>query len=178
MEIEVEREKDVELHEEQCQSELPWRKDCVEEIQEMTSVKLMSVSEGNCSLPSIRIEMNVELNGLLSAIVFTSRVSAKARFLKQKISRTSREKRTQGHRRLAWGYFLRNTVAAQVEQTAEVPSRQCDPRANFNDLETVFLLKAISENPVEVRLGEGFHIGNADSLTEKKEYSSLCMWMA
>ena len=33
------------LHE-HCQSELPWRKDCVEEIQEMTGAKLMSVSRG------------------------------------------------------------------------------------------------------------------------------------
>ena len=43
------------LHE-HCQSELPWRKDCVEEMQEMTSAKLMSVSRGtllgrlNCRL--------------------------------------------------------------------------------------------------------------------------------
>ena len=33
------------LHE-HCQSELPWRKDSVEEIQEMTGAKLMSVSRG------------------------------------------------------------------------------------------------------------------------------------
>ena len=39
------------LHE-HCQSELPWRKDCVEEIQEMTGAKLMSVSRGNCNPPS------------------------------------------------------------------------------------------------------------------------------
>ena len=35
------------LHE-HCQSELPWRKDCVEEIQEMTGAKQMSASRGNC----------------------------------------------------------------------------------------------------------------------------------
>ena len=39
------------LHE-HCQSELPWRKDCVEEIQEMKGAKLMSVRRGNCNLPS------------------------------------------------------------------------------------------------------------------------------
>ena len=39
------------LHE-HCQSELPWRKDCVEEIQEMTGAKLMSVRRGSCNLPS------------------------------------------------------------------------------------------------------------------------------
>ena len=37
-----------------CQSELPWRKDWFEEIQEMTGAKLMSVSRGSCSLSSIR----------------------------------------------------------------------------------------------------------------------------
>ena len=39
------------LHE-HCQSELPGRKDCVEEIQEMTGAKLTSVSRGNCNPPS------------------------------------------------------------------------------------------------------------------------------
>ena len=39
------------LHE-HCQSELPWRKYCVEEIQEMTVAKLMSVRRGNYNLPS------------------------------------------------------------------------------------------------------------------------------
>ena len=48
------------LHEHR-QSELPWRKDCVEEIQEMTGAKLMSVNQGSCSLSSIKRERNVEL---------------------------------------------------------------------------------------------------------------------
>ena len=39
------------LHE-HCQSELPWRKDCMEEIQEMTGAKLMSVSRGNSNAQS------------------------------------------------------------------------------------------------------------------------------
>ena len=38
------------LHE-QWQSDLPWRKDCVEEIQELTGAKLTSVSQGSCRLP-------------------------------------------------------------------------------------------------------------------------------
>ena len=38
------------LHE-HCQGELPWRKDCVEEIQEMTGAKLMSVNQGSRSPP-------------------------------------------------------------------------------------------------------------------------------
>ena len=41
---------------------VPWRKECVEENQEMAGAKLMSVSQGSCSLPSIRRERNVELN--------------------------------------------------------------------------------------------------------------------
>ena len=49
------------LHE-HCQGELLWRKDCVEEFQEMTGAKLMSVNQGSCSLSSIRRERNVELN--------------------------------------------------------------------------------------------------------------------
>ena len=39
------------LHE-HCQSELSWRKDCVEEIQEMTGPKLMSVRRGDYNLRS------------------------------------------------------------------------------------------------------------------------------
>ena len=37
--------------------------------------------------------------------------------------------------------------------------------------------KAIWENPLEIRLGEGFPIGNAYSYTVKKGYSYLCVWM-
>ena len=37
--------------------------------------------------------------------------------------------------------------------------------------------KAIWENPFEIRLGEGFSIGNAYSYTVKKDYSYQCMWM-
>ena len=49
------------LHEHR-QSELRWRKECAEEIQEITGAKLMSVNQGSCSLSSIRRERNVELN--------------------------------------------------------------------------------------------------------------------
>ena len=37
--------------------------------------------------------------------------------------------------------------------------------------------KAIWENPIAARLGEGFQIGNACSYTVKNCYSYLCMWM-
>ena len=35
---------------EHCQRELRWRKDCVEEIQEMTGAKPMFVTRGSCNL--------------------------------------------------------------------------------------------------------------------------------
>ena len=71
------------LHE-HCQSELPWRRDCVEEIQEMTGAKLMSVRRGNCNLPSIEKPTVMVTN--CPAIAFTLRVSAKARFLNKRYS--------------------------------------------------------------------------------------------
>ena len=71
------------LHE-HCQSELPWRKDCVEEIQEMTGAKLMSVRRGNCNLPSN--EKPTVMVTSCPAIAFTLRVSAKARFLNKRFS--------------------------------------------------------------------------------------------
>ena len=77
------------LHE-HCQSELTWRKDCVEEIQEMTGAKLMSLSRGNCNLSSS--EKPTVMVTKCPAIAFTLRVSSKARLLNKKILRTSREK--------------------------------------------------------------------------------------
>ena len=63
-------------------SELPWRTDCVEEIQEMTGAKLMSVSEGNGNRPSNEKPTVMVTN--CPAIAFTLRVSAKARFLNKR----------------------------------------------------------------------------------------------
>ena len=37
--------------------------------------------------------------------------------------------------------------------------------------------KAISDNPIVARLGEGFQIGNVSLFIVKKDYSYLCMWM-
>ena len=37
--------------------------------------------------------------------------------------------------------------------------------------------KAIRENPIEVRLGEGFQLGMLIRTPSKKGYSYLCMWM-
>ena len=81
-----------ELHE-HCQSELTWRKDCVEEIQEMTGAKLMSVSQGSCSLPSIRRERNVELNELpiVQPLLSLHEFLCEGSPPEQKIPRPSRE---------------------------------------------------------------------------------------
>ena len=109
---------------EHCQSELPWRKGCVEEIQEMTGAKLMSVSQGSCSLPSIRRERNVELNDKPTvmvtkcpAIAFTLRVSAKARLLNKRytehLERNEHKSIEDLREDISWGIQL----PAQVEQT-------------------------------------------------------------
>ena len=68
---------------EHCQSELPWRKICVEEIQEMTGAKLMFVSRGNCNLPSNEKPKVILTN--CPAIAFV-RVSVKARFVNKRYS--------------------------------------------------------------------------------------------
>ena len=69
---------------EHCQSELPWRKDCVEEIQEMTGAKLMSVRRGSCNLPSN--EKPTVMDNNCPAIAFILRVSAKARLQNKRYS--------------------------------------------------------------------------------------------
>ena len=99
------------LHE-HCQSELPWRKDNVEEIQEMTGAKLMSVSGGNCNLSSSEKP------------TVTLRNSAKARHLNKSYSEHLERNEQKSVEDLHEDFFLRNTVAAQVEQTAHVPSGQ------------------------------------------------------
>ena len=110
------------LHE-HCQSELPWRKDCVEEIQEMTGAKLMSVSRGDCNLSSIEKPTVMVTN--CPAIAFTLRVSSKARLLNKRYSEHLERNEHKSVEDLHDDIFLRNTVAAQVEQTAQVPSGQC-----------------------------------------------------
>ena len=37
--------------------------------------------------------------------------------------------------------------------------------------------RQIGENPIEIRLGRKFPIGNASWYTVKKDYSCLCVWM-
>ena len=118
------------LHE-HCQSELPWRKDCVEETQEMTGAKLMSVSRGNCNLSSSEKPTVMVTN--CPAIAFTLRVSAKARLLNKRRSKHLERNEHKSVEDLR-GYFLRNTVAAQVQQTAQVPSGQCGREESAGEL--------------------------------------------
>ena len=80
------------LHE-HCQSELLWRKDCVEEIQEMTGAKLMSVIRGNLQLVVNR-ETHSDGNQL-SSCCFHFMSFCEGSPPKQKLLRTSREKRAQ-----------------------------------------------------------------------------------
>ena len=57
------------------------------------------------------------------------------------------------------------------------PSRFSWAKSVRSSFSRTVMGKAIWENPIEVRLGEGFQIGNAYSYTVKKGYSYLCMWM-
>ena len=120
------------LHE-HCQSELPWRKDCVEEIEEMTGAKLMSVSRGNCNLSSIEKPTVMVTN--FPAIAFTLRISAKARLLNKSYSEHLEKNEHKSVEDLHEDiYFLRNTVAAHVEQTAQVLSGQCRREESAGEL--------------------------------------------
>ena len=129
------------LHE-HCQSELPRRKDCVEEIQEMTGAKLMSVSRGNCNPSSI--EKRTVMITDCPAIAFTLRVSAKARSLNKRYSehleRNEHKSIEDLHEDISCGIQF----AAQVEQTAAVPPGQCGRTEATGELQRSikqFLLK-------------------------------------
>ena len=132
------------LHE-HCQSQLPWRKDCVEEIQEMIVAKLMSVSQDSCSLPSIRRERNVELNEKPTvmvtncpAIAFTLQVSAKARFLNKRyhehLERNEHKSIQDLREDISCGIQMQHKWSRQHKYLlASVDVK--NPHANFNDLE-------------------------------------------
>ena len=130
------------LHE-HCQSELPWRKDCVEEIQEMTGAKLMSVSGGNCNPPSNEKPTVMVTN--CPAIAFTLRVSAKARFLNKRypehLERNEHKSIEDLHEDISCGMQLQHKWSRQHKYLlASVDVK--NPQANFNDLEEqLFLLK-------------------------------------
>ena len=133
-------------------SELPWPKDCVEEIQEMTGAKLMSFNQGSCSLPSITKERNVELNEKPTvmgtncpAIAFTLRVSAKARLLNKRytehLERNEHKSIEDLREDISSGIQLERKWSRQHKYLlASVGVK--NPRANFNDLENSVLLKS------------------------------------
>ena len=115
------------LHE-HCQSELPWLKDCVEEVQEMTSAKLMSVRRGNCNLPSN--EKPTVMVTSCPAIALTLRVSAKVRFLNKRYS----EHLEDLHEDISCGIRLQHKWSRQHKyHLASVDVK--NPHANFNALE-------------------------------------------
>ena len=114
------------LHE-HCQSELPWRKDCMEENQEMTGAKLMSVSRGNCNLSSIEKPTVMITN--CPAIAFTLRVSEKDR-LHKSIKDL--------HEDISCGIRLQHKWNRQHKYLlASVDVK--NPQANFDDLENSVL---------------------------------------
>ena len=109
---------------EHCQNGLPWRKDCVEEIQEKTGAKLMSVRRGNCNL--------------LSNEKLTSRVSAKARLLNRRYSehleRNEHKSIEDLHEDISCGIRLQHKWSRQHKYLL-VSVDVKNPQANFNDLE-------------------------------------------
>ena len=123
------------LHE-HCQSELPWRKDCVEEIQEMTGAKLMSVRRGNWNLPSNKKPTVMVTN--CPAIAFTLRVSAKARLLNKRYSehleRNEHKSVEDLHEDISCGIRLQHKWSRQHKYLlASVDVK--NPKVNSNDLE-------------------------------------------
>ena len=123
------------LHE-HCQSELPWRKDCVEEIQEMTGAKLMSVRRGNCNLPSNEKTTVMVTN--CPAIAFTFRVSAKAclpnKRYPEHLQRSEHKNVEDLHEDISFGIQLQHKWNRQHKYLlASVDVN--NPQVNFDDLE-------------------------------------------
>ena len=123
------------LHE-HCQCELPWRKDCVEEIQEMTGAKLMPVRRGNCNLPSNEKPTVMVTN--CPAIAFTLEVSAKARLQNKRYSehleRNEHKSIQYLHEDISCGIRLQHKWSRQHKYLlASVDVK--NPQVNFNDLE-------------------------------------------
>ena len=121
---------------EHCQSELPWRKDCVEELQETTGAKLMSVRRGNCNLPSKEKPTVTVTN--CPAIAFTLRDSAKARLLNNRccehLERNEHKSIEDLHEDISCGIRLQYKWSRQHKYLlASVDVK--NPQADFNDLE-------------------------------------------
>ena len=123
------------LHE-HCQGELPWLKDCVEEVQEMTSAKLMSVRRGNCNLPSN--EKPTVMVTSCPAIALTLRVSAKVRFLNKRYSehleRNEHKSIEDLHEDISCGIRLQHKWSRQHKYLLASVNVK-NSHVNFNDLE-------------------------------------------
>ena len=122
------------LHE-HCQSELSWRKDCVEEIQEMTGAKL-TVSRGNCNPPSNEKPTVMVTN--CPATASTLRVSVKARFLNKRypedLERSEHKSIEDLRVDISSGIQLQQKWSRQHKYLlASVDVK--NPLVNFNDLE-------------------------------------------
>ena len=57
------------------------------------------------------------------------------------------------------------------------PSRSSWAKSVRSSFGRTVMGKVIWENPIQVRLEEGFQLGNAYSYTVKKDYFYLCVWM-
>ena len=142
------------LHE-HCQSELPWRTDCVEEIQEMTGAKLLSVSRGNCNLSSSEKPTVMVTN--CPAIAFTLRVSAKARLLNKRYSEHLERNEHKSVEDLQHKWKRQHKyLLASVDVK--------NPQANFDDLEKSVLPK---ESNAEL-LDQAWDDHTGESLDAKK----------
>ena len=150
---------------EHCQSELSWRKDCVEEIQEMTGAQLMSVSRGNCNLSSIEKPTVMVTN--CPAIAFTLRVSAKARLLNKRYSehleRNEHKSAEDLHEDISCGTQLQHKWNRQHKYfLASVDVK--NPQANFDDLEN----SVPPEESNDVLLDQAWDGHTGESLDAKK----------
>ena len=130
------------LHE-HCHSELPWRKDCVEETQEMTGAKLMSVSRGKCNLSSSEKPTMIATN--CPAIAFTLRVSAKARLLNKRFSEhlwRNEHSSVEGlHEDMSCGIQLQHKWNGQHKCFLPVWTQRIRSRELRRSRKTAFLLK-------------------------------------
>ena len=123
------------LHE-HCQSELPWRKDCVEEVQEMTGAKLMSVRRGNCNLPSN--EKPTVMVSNCPAIAFILRVFRLNKRHSEHLERNDHKSIEDLHEDFSCGIRLQHEWRRQHKYLlASVYVK--NPQANFNDLENSVL---------------------------------------
>ena len=131
------------LHED-CQSELPWRKDCVEEIQEMTGAKFVSVSRGDCNPPSN--EKPTVMATSCPSIAFTLRVSSKARLLHKRypehLERNQHKSIEDLHEDISCGMQLQHKWSRRHKYLVASEDVK-NPQANFNDLDNSVPIKRL-----------------------------------